>query len=248
MIARFILAVLLVGCLANVAYCTGGYDKKDETDLYTLRLRVPAEVMSIEPLKRDIITRYKKAADQTKANAVESKKERPGEFRRLALDTRWQVTFDNAAVLSVSGYSYEDQGGAHPNGYFEAIVWDKKAHRAVPIDTLFNKNQAANALQAIATAAQKSWISIYKKQSGETPSQDLLEQSKLGITPTAKAMKNYALTHAKGQASVNGIVLLYGEGEIWAHALGEFRLSVPVAVFSQYLKPEWRAIFHSSSR
>ena len=244
MFARFILALILVGCLANVAYCASGYDQTEETDLYTLRLRIPAAVMSVAPLRRDIMARFKLAADQTKKNAIESKKEQPGELPRLILDTRWQVTFDHTAVLSVSGYSYEAQGGAHPNGYFEAIVWDKKAHRTVPIDALFKKNQAENALQAIATAAQQSWISIYKKQSGETPSKDLLEQSKLGITPTAKAMKNYALTHAQGQATANGIVLLYGEGEIWPHVLGDFRLSVPVSVFSQYLKPEWRAIFH----
>jgi hypothetical protein len=187
--------------------------------------------------------RFKLAADQTKENAVEFKKERPGEFHRIALDTRWQVTFENAAVISVSGYSYEDQGGAHPNSYFEAVVWDKKENRAVPIASLFKKNQVENALRAIATAAQKSWVEVYTKRSAQVPSKELIEQLKEGITPDNKAMKNYALTHAKGQTVANGIVLLYGAGEIWPHVLGDFRLSVPLAVFGKYLKPEWRATF-----
>jgi hypothetical protein len=51
------------------------------------------------------------------------------------------------------------------------------------------------------------------------------------------------LTYAKGQTAANGIVLLYGAGQVWPHVLGDFRLAVPAAVFTKYLAPQWKDVF-----
>ena len=64
-----------------------------------------------------------------------------------------------------------------------------------------------------------------------------------GIAADEKHLGHCALTSAKGDSRANGIVLLYGPGEVWAHVLGDFRLSIPVAVFRDDLAPAWRAEF-----
>jgi hypothetical protein len=64
-----------------------------------------------------------------------------------------------------------------------------------------------------------------------------------GIGADPDKLKSYALTYAKGQTRANGIVLLYGAGEVWPHVLGDFRLAVPAAVFSKYLAPQWKLVF-----
>ncbi len=235
MFVKAILALILMSGLNNVAYCAKDYHKVENTRHYMLRLDVPKSIMSIDPLKDNILKRFESAADETKKNADEEKTRRPGYFPPLSLDTKWQVTFENNNIISISGLTYEYQGGAHPNTYFETIVWDKKLHREIPINELFKDNQADLALKAIAEAAQKSWVKIYTQRSGEKPNPALIEQAKQGITSDPKTLKNYTLTHAKGQTTINGIELLYGAGEIWPHVLGEFRIPVPLAVFSQYL-------------
>jgi hypothetical protein len=243
MFFRVIFLVLMFGSLTNPVFGAGSFHKVEKTDLYEIRIEVPKAIMSIDPLNKDVLKRFKSAADETKKSAEEGKKSGEAHFFGHSLETKWQVTFENADLISISGISDEYQGGAHPHTYFETIVWDKKAKRAIPLRALFNENQADLALKAISQAAQKSWIKIYSQRSGEAPSADLLKQAAEGISPAGESMKNYVLTHAKGQANANGIVLLYGAGDIWAHALGEFRIAVPLSVFHQYLKPDWRAIF-----
>ena len=49
--------------------------------------------------------------------------------------------------------------------------------------------------------------------------------------------------YAKGQTSANGILLLYGAGQVWPHVIGDFRLAVPAAVFKPYLLPQWKGVF-----
>jgi hypothetical protein len=46
-----------------------------------------------------------------------------------------------------------------------------------------------------------------------------------------------------GQTAANGLVLLYGAGQVWPHVLGDFRLAVPAAVFTKYLAPQWKDVF-----
>lgn len=241
-IRLFVISLLFI-CLHNTSFAENNLHKIEKAQLYTIRLDVPKSIMSIVPLKNNILNRFKSAENEMKKNADEIKTARPDSFSPLSLETQWQVIFENDAVISIVGTTYEYQGGAHPNSYFETIVWDKKQNHEIILVALFKEDQANLALKAIANSAQKSWANIVTQRSGEKPSADLMEQTKQGITSDAKSFKNYALTHAKGKNTLNGIELLYGAGEVWPHVMGEFRISVPLVVFEQYLKPNWKSMF-----
>jgi hypothetical protein len=217
------------------------YDATEKSPLYELHLRVPAAAMAIVPLKDKILALHDADADQAKADAKEDKEDNPS-FHPYNIDTIWRVTFENDAVLSLSGDTDADTGGAHPNQGFQTIVWDKKANRAVSIEALFQPDQVKAALKAIADAAGKTWTKIYTQRSGQSPGSDT-DLVGTGIGADPEKLGTYALTYAKGQTAANGIVLLYGAGQIWPHALGDFRLAVPAAVFTRYLAPQWRDIF-----
>jgi hypothetical protein len=217
------------------------YDKTEKSPLCELRLRVPEAAMTIMPLKEKILALYKADADEAKSDAKDDHEGNPN-FRRYAVDTVWRVTFEDDAVLSLSGQTNADTGGAHPNEAFQTLVWDKKANRAVPVDALFEPDQVKAALTAIADAASKAWTKTYIQRSGEKPGPDA-DVAGQGIGADPEKLKNYALTYAKGQVRANGIVLLYGAGQAWPHVLGDFRLAVPAAVFTKYLTPEWKAVF-----
>jgi hypothetical protein len=234
-------AVFACLCLATLPALGADYDRTEKSVLYELRLRIPAPALAISPLKDEILSLYKSDADQAKSDAKDDKDSNPS-FSPYDVDTNWRVTFENDAVLSLSAETYSDTGGAHPNTGFQAIVWDKQGRRAVPIDTLFAPNQAKAALSAISEAATKAWAKIYVQRSGQKPGPEA-DVAKDGIGPDADKLKPYALTYAKGQTKANGIVLLYGAGQVWPHVLGDFRLSVPATVFAKYLAPQWTKIF-----
>ena len=217
------------------------YDTTEKSPLVELHLHVPETAMTIAPLKAKILALYKADADQAKADAKEDKDDNPS-FHPYRIETIWRVTFENEAVLSLSADTDADTGGAHPNQAFQTIVWDKKANRAVPIEALFQPDQVKPALSAIADAAGKTWIRTYTQRSGQKPGQDT-DLAGSGIAADPDKLKTYALTYAKGATAANGIVLLYGAGQVWPHVLGDFRLAVPAAVFAKYLTPQWKAVF-----
>lgn len=234
-------AAFAFGCLALVAASAfaADYDKTEQTPLYTLHLKAPAAAMAMPSVKDRIMALYRSDAEETKKEAQDDKDGNP-DFHPYQVDTVWRVTFENPAVLSLSAETYADTGGAHPNGAFQTLVWDKQANRAVPIDALFAPDQAKAALAAIADAASKAWVKAYTQRSGDKPDADLPGDA---IGPDPDKLKNYALTYAKGQTNANGIVLLYGAGQAWPHVLGDFRLSVPASVFAKFLAPQWKAVF-----
>ncbi|KJC59034.1 hypothetical protein UP10_20740 [Bradyrhizobium sp. LTSPM299] len=94
----------------------------------------------------------------------------------------------------------------------------------------------------------KAWTKIYTQRSGQSPGQDT-DRAGNGIAADPEKLKPYALTYAKGQTAgqtaANGILLLYGAGQIWPHVLGDFRLAVPAAVFTKYLTPQWKGVFNA---
>ena len=92
------------------------------------------------------------------------------------------------------------------------------------------------------TAAAKTWTRIYIQRSGQKPGPDA-DLADAGIGADTEKLKTYALTYARGQTSANGIVLLFGAGQVWPNVLGDFRLAVPAGVFAKYLAPRWREVF-----
>jgi hypothetical protein len=217
------------------------YETKAKSPLVDTHLRVPASAMAIVPLKDQILALDKADVDEAKSDAKEDKEDNPS-FHPYSIDTVWRVTFENDAVISLSGETNADTGGAHPNQGFQTIVWDKKAGRSVPIENLFGPDQVKPALTAIADAAAKTWTKLYTDRSGQSPGKDA-DLIETGIGANPGKLKTYALTYAKGETVANGIVLLYGAGQAWPHVLGGFRVAVPAAVFAKFLAPQWQSLF-----
>ncbi|HEY4125267.1 MAG TPA: DUF4163 domain-containing protein [Rhizomicrobium sp.] len=240
---KFVTAVASVMVLAGPVWAAD-YDKTEKSALYEFHLHVPTVAMSIPPLRDKIIAMYNADAAQAKADAKDDKESNPS-FSPYSIDTTWRVTFENDFVLSLSAEIYADTGGAHPNSGFQTIVWDKKAAHAVRIDGLFAPGQTKAALAAIGDAATRAWNKTYTQRSGQKPGPDA-DVATAGIGADTGKLATYALTYAKGQKTANGIVLLYGAGQVWPHVLGDFRLSVPARVFDQYLAPQWKPVFSAA--
>jgi Deacetylase PdaC len=238
----FAAAIVCLG-LAAVPALGADYDTTEKSPLCELHLRVPATAMAIGSLKDQILALYRADVNQARRDAKDDKEGNP-DFRPYVIDTNWRVTFESDIVLSLSAEINSDTGAAHPNEAFQTLVWNKTANRAVPIDALFQSDQTKAALTAIADAAGKAWTRTYIQRSGQNlgPAADL---AKDGIGADPEKLKTYALTYAKGEATANGIVLLFGAGQVWPHVLGDFRLAVPATVFAKYLKPQWKAVFNA---
>ena len=236
-------AVLLAAvCLFGVALpAAADYERSEKTAYCEVHLKAPEAATDIAPLRDQILALYKTDADQAMADAKDDHDGNPS-FHPYQVDITWRITFENDSVLSLSAETFADTDGAHPNGSFRTLVWDKQAGAAVPITALFDPGQQQAALKAIADAAVKAWNRAYMERSGEAPGADS-DLATQGIGPEADKLQTYALMHAKGSAAANGILLLYGAGQVWPHVLGDFRLGVPASAFAPYLAERWKAVF-----
>src|ERR1700742_2922896 len=133
-------AVLAGLALTIAPALAADYETSEKSPLCEQHLRVPAAAMTIALLKDRILALHRADVDQARADAKVDKEANP-HFHPYTIDTIWRVTFENAAVLSLSGDTNADTGGAHPNEGFQTIVWDKRAGRAVPIEALFAPDQ-----------------------------------------------------------------------------------------------------------
>lgn len=130
-------AAAVAGLVLAVAPALGAdYDTTEKSPLYEIHLLVPAAAMAITPLQDRILALYKADADQARHDAKDDKEGNPG-FSPYNIDVAWRVTFESDAVLGLSAETSSDIGAAHPGDAFQALVWDKKANRVVPIDVLF---------------------------------------------------------------------------------------------------------------
>jgi hypothetical protein len=234
------LCALGLSLLATGTLAAADYDKTEKTKAYEIRLRIAGPAMTIAPLRAEIMARWKKETGEIKDEARQELEEVPQYFHPYAFDANWRVTFENAHVISLSTNTFIDQNGAHPNGEFDSVVWDKRTGHDVPFHELFVAGHAADAFKAIAAAARRAWLKSMVEKVGADADMSDMDR---GIAADEKHLGHYAFTYAKGGSKANGIVLLYGPGEVWAHVLGDFRLPIPVGVFRQYLTPEWRAEF-----
>ena len=235
----WILTALLAGLAAGPAG-GAGYSKDEKTSAYELSLKVPDAPSAIPALKAEILRRFQAGSKMVKDEAAEDKRDSPETFHPYLLDAEWRVTFESPRVLSLSCLSVTDNGGAHPTNDYDTIVWDKAAGRSVTLPELFVKASLPAALCDIAGHAAMSFRKRFPHEEGQPADYDPVDGN---IAADPAKLGHYALTYAQGDTKANGIVLLWGAGAPWPNVIGDIKLSIPVAVFRQYLAPQWAAEF-----
>lgn len=232
-----ILTLLFSGLAAAPAWADG-LSTHQKTATYETSLKVPDAPLAIPALKAEIQHRYDASLKDLAKEAAEDKDASPKEFHPYMLDVQWRVTFESPGVLSLSGLSFVDEGGAHPSNGYDTIVWDKTANRAVALPGLFVKTGQTAALHDISEYAKGAFARWLSKAQGSPA-----ESDQIGDNIAPDKLGHYALTYAKGDTKANGIVLLWGAGEAWPNVVGDVKLSIPAATFRKYLTPQWAAQF-----
>jgi hypothetical protein len=234
------MAVMLLAGLTAAPAWAADYSKAEKTPAYETSLKMPAAASAIAPLQAEILRRFQLQAKTIKDDAIDDRKTAPENFHPCMLDTQWRVTFESARVISLSGLSFVDENGAHPNNEFDSVVWDKTAARAVKLPELFARDKLPAALRDIAEYAKTALRKKFPREQGQPADYDPVEGN---IAADPEKLGHYALTYAKGETRANGIVLLWGAGEAWPHVIGDIKIAVPVSVFGNALTPQWKAEF-----
>ncbi len=153
-----------------------------------------------------------------------------------AYQQTWEVVADLPRFLSLSASYYADGGGAHGNGGFDALVWDREAKIALDPQAMF---RSPSALQQ---ALGAPWCKALKAEKKDRLGADYYEDDEVFPCPTIAELT--LLPGSSNKQTFDRIGLLAAQYVAGSYAEGPYEVTMPVtpAVLAA-VKPEYKAAF-----
>ncbi len=147
----------------------------------------------------------------------------------------WEMVADLPRFLSLSATVYIYSGGAHGNGAFDDLIWDREAGKALEAKDFFTSPAAMQ--QALGA----TWCKALRKERVKRLGDDYGEDA--SFTCPDIAQLNVLLGSA-GKTAFDRIGLLAAPYVAGSYAEGAYEVTVPVSpAVLEAVKPEYRAYF-----
>lgn len=146
-----------------------------------------------------------------------------------------QAAIAGGRYVSVLRRTEADLGGAHPNAYVEALVWDGATRDFVRLDAFFDAGEPRDeALIAISHHLREAIAAEVWRSEIPPAFEPLVMQA---TNPDAVVLSNFTIS------SAGELAFHYSPYEIAPYAKGAVSLAVPDFVFAPWLNETGRAVF-----
>jgi hypothetical protein len=147
----------------------------------------------------------------------------------------WAVVTDLPRFLSLSASTYMFTGGAHPNGTYDALMWDREANKALTAEDLFTSQAELQKVLA------PRWCAALRKERSKRLEEDYGEDETFPCPPIKELV---VLPGSASKQAFDRIGLLAAPYVAGSYAEGSYEVTLPVtpAVIAA-VKPEYRAYF-----
>ncbi|MFM7349272.1 MAG: PdaC/SigV domain-containing protein [Erythrobacter sp.] len=198
----------------------------------------PAEVSAIPALVKRFTAEREKLLKDQKADWQSALKEFAGEdcggCMMRDFQKTWEVVADLPRYLSLSASFYEYSGGAHGNGAYDALVWDRRAKAAIDPKAMFD---AAGLQKALGPAWCAQLKTERQKRLGESYSDD-------GFFPCPAIKDLTVLVGSSDKRRFNRIGLLAAPYVAGSYAEGSYEVTLPVTPqVIAAVRPAYRTAF-----
>ena len=210
---------------------------RSESPLLTWEASWPAEVNAIPALEKLIREPAEKAlADYTRdAREQKAQRDKDGfDFNPYMYALLVEVTGQTPRLLSLTRNWMEFTGGAHPNRFSEALLWDKEANALVPLAKLLDG-------ATLESLYRDNYCKALDKERAE-------RREGLAVDMFNECPKFDELEIAPGGIQTGGpMTTLFFHADPYVagpYVEGEYEVTLPVtAAFVAALKPEYRSSF-----
>lgn len=199
----------------------------------------PAEVSAVPELTGRFTAERDRLLAEQKAEWEASVKEFAGEdcvaCTNRAFEKTWEVVADLPRYLSLSASFYAYTGGAHGNGGFDALVWDREAKAAFDPKAMFTSPAA------LQKALGDPWCKALKTERQKRLGPDYSDDGFFQCPPIADLTVLVGSSDKRAFDRVGLIAAAYVAG---SYAEGPYEVTLPVtpAVLGA-VKPEYKAAF-----
>jgi len=136
-----------------------------------------------------------------------------------AFEKEWEVVADLPRFLSLSASFYAYAGGAHGNGAFDALVWDREAQQAIDPKAMFRSPEALQ--KALGPAWCRALKAEKVKRLGEAYSDD-------SFFPCPAIADLTLLVGSAGRKAFDRIGLIAAPYVAGSYAEGPYEVTLPV--------------------
>jgi hypothetical protein len=206
----------------------------------------PAEAVAIPALDLKLYTDAKAKLAQAQKSAAEDQaltRRQKRDFNQHDFSASWETKGETPRLLSLQGNFGGFEGGAHPNSYFQALLWDRQTGGEIRVESLFERPNDFAALTRPAYC-RKLQVERAKRREGESadglaatdPFNACPKYSELAISPVDKDKDGRFDT-------IDFVASAYVAGP---YVEGDYEIFVPVtAKIVAALKPGFRSSFEA---
>lgn len=212
--------------LAGTTTPAGYYSYTENAPYYLINLDYPATTtlqgaadakarLAIEQALKDRMDEFLANGDFAHLTAKDVEIQGLGEHRKYALGMTYQ-TYESPDYVSYVYTIYEDTLGAHPNGYYVTLVFNRNGER-VSIGDILAHNP--NGLEELSLLASTQAVNELKRRIGVDDVTGAVFPE--GLSPTKE---NYSNFYVEGDT----LHILFPPYQIAAYAAGSFNVAVPL--------------------
>lgn len=214
---------------------------EERTASFEFDYSYPAEAAAIPALAAELEADLAKQRRELAAAAREGRvaaQENGFPFNPYSYSAGWSVVTDLPGWLSLSAGASTYTGGAHPNHWSQALLWDKAAGKSrVATDLFVSKAALAAAIRDPFCKALNRERAARRGEPIDPNSDDMFDQC---VDPTASTV----ILGSSNKQQFDRIGILIAPYEAGPYAEGDYEITVPVtkAVLAA-VKPQYRSVF-----
>jgi len=211
-----------------------GLSDSGSTEHSTYEIRYPALAPEFAPVNQvlHVYADQQKNAFLASANASDAGTEEGG--YRWQMDINFDLRTQNADYLSVVAEGQSFTGGEYGNPLLASFNFFRPTRRMIALADLFGDPDVA-----------LKRISAYvRKDLSGRPGNDKAELQRIADGTAPKA-ENYAVfvLDSAGEGKARGVIVLFPTYQVASYEQGTQQVRVPLSVFANLLRPEFRKTF-----
>jgi Deacetylase PdaC len=226
---------------AATASTGGARTTEEETSLFNFSYSYPAQAGAIPALKALLDA----DADKQRAELIGQAKQGRAAMKEAGFDynpydrqTAWQLVTDLPGWLSLSASMGSYAGGAHPNHWFDALLWDKGAGRRREASDLFRSKAA------LSQAIRQDFCREIDKQREAKRGEPVDRSADAMFSECIDPVENTIILGSSNRKSFDRIGVLVAPYQAGPYVEGDYEVTLPVtAAVLAAVKPEFRANF-----
>lgn len=212
-------------------------------DHFTGSVRVDDALIAVAPdLAAELLADGRVRIEAMDEDARTYKEADPEYFNSYSLSIEWTLVAQSGDLISIEGFTGAYSGGAHGNYRTDARIHDVSAKADVSLRDLLADSERAMAASLpviLADIARQRSKKVGGGSSADTfrsEAADAISAGSILDGETGLAMSDIA-------DRFGGLVVYFAPYEIGSYAEGAYKVTVPQAVFHDFLKQDYAALF-----